>query len=177
MRLKIPEEYKKFDRNIYYVSYSYGMPDKDGWYSLVGCTIYKSLEKAKKNSENEPNFKEKKNCGTLKELAEFLRSKLLKKEIKLSRFRNKEKELFHAYYNHFEARALNRSHIKRIRDRSKNKREYEINLKKLDFVKKERERLIKRNRTDTQKFRDLELEISLIENEIKKLERLLKGEN
>lgn len=177
MKLKIPEEYKKFDSKIYYVSYNYGTSDEDGWYSLVGCTICKSLEKAKKNSENEPNFKEKKNSGTLKELADFLRGKLLKKEIKLSRFRNKEKELFYAYYNHFEARALNRAHIRRIKDRSKNKREYEINLKKLDFVKKEREVLIEKNRTNTQKFRNLELEISLIKNEIKKLERLLKGEN
>lgn len=175
MRLKIPEEYKKFDKKIYYVSYNYSTPDKDDWYSLIGCTIYKTLEKAEKNCKNEPKFKDKKISGTLKELAEFLRGKLLKKEIKLSRFRNKEKELFYAYYNHFEAKALNRAHIKKIRERNSNKREYEISIKKLAFIKKEREELIEKNRTNTQKFRNLESEILLTENEIKKLKKLLKN--
>lgn len=60
MRLKIPEEYKKFDKKIYYVSYNYSTPDKDDWYSLIGCTIYKTLEKAEKIVKMSLNLKIKK---------------------------------------------------------------------------------------------------------------------
>lgn len=165
--LKIPKNYSKFDSQIYYIAYNYSAPDKDGWYSLVGCSIYKSLEKAEKKCENEPNFKDKKNSGTLKELAKFLRGKLLKKEIKLSRFRKEEKELFNAYYNHFEAQALNEAHIRKVKNRNKNKREYEILVKKLELLLNDKEILLKNQKINTKKFKKLELEISSTEREIK----------
>lgn len=90
--------------------------------------------------------------GTIKELAEKLKKELSKNDIKFDGFRNKEKELFNAYYNHFVAKGLNEAHILRIKAKGRKKRIYEAAKKRLEFIKNEIKVLVEKNKTNTQKF-------------------------
>lgn len=170
---KLPEQYKKYDDKIYYAVLHWSSTDIEGWKELEDCTIFKDIEKAKNKANNEGIFDRKVIEGTIKELAKKLKKEISKNCIKFNGFRNKEKELFGAYYNHYVAKDLNRTHISRIKTRGRNKRIYEANKRKLDFIKNEIKVLVDKNKTDTQKFKRLQKEKTSTEIEIRRLEGVI----
>lgn len=171
--LKIPEEYKKYNDRIYYLVFHWRSKDSQGFKELEGCTIFKNIEKATLKANNEGCFDRKVIEGKLKDLAKQLRKELSKSDIKFNGFRNKEKELFGAYYNCFVAKDLNDNHIARIRNKGRKKRMYEAAKRRLDFIKNEIKVLLDKKRTNTQKFKRLQKEKTSTEIEIRRLEGVI----
>lgn len=171
--LKLPEEYKKYDDRVYYLVFHWSSKDSEGFKELESCTIFKDIEKAKSKANNEGCFDRKVIEGTIKELAQKLRKELSKSDIKFNGLRNKEKELFGAYYNCFIAKDLNNAHIARIRAKGRKKRMYEAAKRRLDFIKNEIKVLVDKNKTDTKKFKRLQKEKTSTEIEIRRLEGII----